>query len=125
MSGVSGNYYTADSAECERYDKKEYVPPASNLTDADLSSGKLAYELNSALGENVFFQTLGEDMHPTLDSTRKTVLLDNGKYVNEKQTDDPAPSTGDSHIIILLASAFTVFCGIALWYKKTKLQPED
>ncbi len=125
MSGVSGNYYTADSAECERYDKKEYVPSASNLTDADLSSGKLAYELNSALGENLFFQTLGEDMHPTLDSTRKTVLLDNGKYVNEKQTDDPAPSTGDSHIIILLASAFTVFCGIALWYKKTKLQPED
>ena len=35
------------------------------VDNADLASGKLAYELNKAAGKNLFFQTIGTETYPT------------------------------------------------------------
>ena len=51
----------------------------------DVVSGKLCYMLNDGAGTTIYYQTLGEDMHPVLDATHKTVVRQGDSYVN---TDD-------------------------------------
>ena len=45
----------------------------AGVSEEDLTSGKLCYELNNALGETRWYQTLGEDDYPLLDNTHKQV----------------------------------------------------
>ena len=51
----------------------------------DVTSGKLCYLLNEGAGKTIYYQTLGEDEHPVLDSTHKMVYSDgNGNYSNNE-----------------------------------------
>ena len=43
------------------------------VSAADLASGKIAYTINQAAGETIYYQTLGTDPYPVLDSTHGTV----------------------------------------------------
>ena len=45
----------------------------AGVVEEDLKSGKLCYEINNALGETIWYQTLDEDDHPLLDNTHKQV----------------------------------------------------
>lgn len=59
---------------------------AYQITPDQVANGELCYMLNEYSGQDtpVWFQTLGEDDHPVLDSTHGIVLLaDNGTYYNE------------------------------------------
>ena len=56
----------------------------------DVVSGKLCYMLNDGAGTTIYYQTLGEDMHPVLDATHKTVVRQGDSYVN---TDDSGISS--------------------------------
>ena len=48
----------------------------------DVVSGKLCFMLNDGAGTTVYYQTLGEDMHPVLDATHKEVVKQGDSYVN-------------------------------------------
>lgn len=61
---------------------KEATPFASNLTDGELKSGELAFKLNEAIKKRVFYQNLGTDAVPTVDSAHAPVNLYGGKYFN-------------------------------------------
>ena len=52
--------------------------------NADLVSGKLAYDMNMALGVTVYFQNLSDtpDANPSLDSARGTVVKNGDKYLS-------------------------------------------
>ena len=56
-------------------------PVATTLEQA--ASGELAYLLNQAAGETVYYQTIGEDQWPVLDSTHGTVYKHGDIYNNE------------------------------------------
>lgn len=79
---ISGFYYTPDCAQAELHYGSTYAPFNSNITAAEVASGKLCYLLNQAAGSDVYFQTIGTDTHPVLDSTHKSVMLVNDEYIN-------------------------------------------
>lgn len=130
---ISGNFYIAGCADSEKYESGAYVDAAANLTADDVSSGKLAYDMNTLLGGEFFFQTIGTDAAPTMDKTHKSVKLVNGKYTNESGTtpggNDPvkptAPATGDStsvYIIITVLAIMTMITAIITGKKKSKAE---
>lgn len=130
---ISGNFYIAGCADTEKYEKGAYVDAAANLTADDVRSGKLAYDMNTLLGGEFFFQTIGTDAAPTMDKTHKSVKLVNGKYTNESGTtpggNDPvkptAPATGDStsvYIIVTVLAIMTMITAIITGKKKSKAE---
>ena len=91
----------------------------STVKAADITSGKLAYELNKAAGKTVFYQTIGTDAAPSPISTSKVVYLVDGAYTNTAPA-APAPApTGDSVVAIALALV-AVSCGAILTMKKVR-----
>lgn len=55
------------------------------ITTDQVASGELCYNLNSANAENPFwFQTIGSDLHPVLDSRSSVVYLKDGVYYNDE-----------------------------------------
>ncbi len=52
---------------------------------AKFASGEVAYTINKNAGEEIFYQLLGTDDHPSLDSSRGQVIL-NGNYENVATT---------------------------------------
>jgi hypothetical protein len=48
----------------------------------DVASGRLCYLLNEGAGQNIYFQTLGEDEHPVLDATHQVVTKNGDTYSN-------------------------------------------
>ena len=65
---------------------------------ADLASGKVTVAINEAAqggytGEYFFYQTLGTDTIPTVDSNSGWVLENNGTYVNGEKPDKPVVTT--------------------------------
>ena len=61
---------------------------ATMVTQEQVASGELCYLLNQDLETPVWYQTLGKDDHPVLDSTHGIVkLADDGTYVNEDKDD--------------------------------------
>lgn len=54
----------------------------SVLSSAELASGKVAVDCNNILGERLFYQNLGTDAVPTVDSAHAPVNLYGGKYFN-------------------------------------------
>ena len=59
---------------------------AEQITPEQVTNGELCYMLNEYSGQDspVWFQTIGEDDHPVLDSTHGIVLLaENGTYYND------------------------------------------
>lgn len=119
---ISGNFYLAGCADAERYEKGGYSDLAANLTSDDVRSGKLAYDMNAALGSEKFFQTIGTDAAPTMDKNgHKSVKLLDGKYTNGSapvKPDDPAPSTGDNAAIWLIAAVVSAACAVITGKKK-------
>ena len=70
---VTNNYITGEA---------DY---ATTFTDDDLASGKLAYDINTAIGKTVYHQNVGirdvdNDTHPVLDSTHAIVFPANNTY---------------------------------------------
>lgn len=130
---ISGNFYIDGCADTEKYENGAYVDAAANLTADDVKSGKLAYDMNTLLGGEFFFQTIGTDAAPTTDKSQKSVKLVNGKYTNEIVTtpggNDPvtptAPATGDStpvYIIAAVLAIMTMVTVIVTGKKKSKAE---
>lgn len=130
---ISGNFYIDGCADTEKYEAGAYVDAAANLTADDVKSGKLAYDMNTLLGGEFFFQTIGTDAAPTTDKSQKSVKLVNGKYTNEIVTtpggNDPvtptAPATGDStpvYIIAAVLAIMTMITVIVTGKKKSKAE---
>lgn len=125
---ISGNFYIAGCADSEKYESGAYVDATANLTADDVRSGKLAYDMNTLLGGEFFFQTIGTDAAPTMDKTHKSVKLVNGKYTNESGTTPvtpTAPATGDStsvYIIVTVLAIMTMITAIITGKKKSKAE---
>lgn len=79
------------------------------VTADKLASGEVAYALNQAIGSTVFYQTIGTDKVPTLDSSSKVVIKEGDKYVNDKAPVNPPdnppvnPGTGDEVLVWVVA----------------------
>ncbi len=125
---ISGNFYIDGCADTEKYEAGAYVDAAANLTADDVKSGKLAYDMNTLLGGEFFFQTIGTDAAPTTDKSQKSVKLVNGKYTNESGTTPvtpTAPATGDStpvYIIAAVLAIITMITVIVTGKKKSKAE---
>ncbi|MDY3784388.1 MAG: hypothetical protein SOZ78_01090 [Eubacteriales bacterium] len=125
---ISGNFYIAGCADTEKYEAGAYVDAAANLTADDVKSGKLAYDMNTLLGGEFFFQTIGTNAAPTTDKSQKSVKLVNGKYTNESGTTPvtpTAPATGDGtpvYIIAAVLAIMTMITVIVTGKKKSKAE---
>lgn len=91
------NYQSVDRALCRMggdnnkfvnnystFATQAYVVPAEAFT-----SGEVTYKLNGGVTNNtaVWYQTLGEDTHPTFDASHQIVFLkDDGTYYNDGTT---------------------------------------
>ena len=66
----------------------------TTVTAEQVGNGELCYLLNGK-ADNVarFYQTLGEDSHPVLDPTHKTVYKDGDAYANGTATGISVPNT--------------------------------
>ena len=102
------------------------VAPRTSL--ADIASGKVAYELNQAIGEEVFYQNLLPtifvvDEYPTPDATHAKVIVSAGQYTNQlfEMNPDVTPPTGDAtvYVVIALAVATVSLAALAV-VKKNK-----
>ena len=65
-------------SNCYEVDGSQVQP----VSTSDVASGKLCYDLNQGIGSNVFYQTLGSDMHPVLIPTHGVVSYEGGQYSN-------------------------------------------
>ena len=125
---ISGNFYIDGCADTEKYENGAYVDAAANLTADDVKSGKLAYDMNTLLGGEFFFQTIGTNAAPTTDKSQKSVKLVNGKYTNESGTTPvtpTAPATGDGtpvYIIAAVLAIMTMITVIVTGKKKSKAE---
>ena len=74
------------------------------ITLADIASGKVAYEINLAAEEDTygdsaykagfaFYQKIGEDSLPSVDSSRGWVVLDGNTYANGTRETEPPETT--------------------------------
>ncbi len=80
-SAVS-NCYTDNSAAVGGKHQGTETDNTVSVSDDDFASGKVCYLINEAAGKTVFYQTLGKDDMPVLDSTHKRVSYADGKYIN-------------------------------------------
>jgi hypothetical protein len=79
-----------------------YGSQASRMTEDDVTSGALCFKLNSDQSEIAWYQTLGVDAHPVLDSTHGIVYLAVDQYCDGTPKGDPvysntAGGTRDDH----------------------------
>ncbi len=90
--------------------------------EADVKSGKVAYEYNQAVGATVLYQDLANGGLPTVEADEDhVVMFENGAYTNPVKSDvtEPgeAPSGGDS-AYIFMALALVSVIGVAAVAKK-------
>ncbi len=89
---------------------------ATVLTDADVKSGKAAYEYNQIVGSTVLYQDLKNGGLPTVEANDKNVVLfENGAYTNP--VEKPSEPTGDAAVYFAVVALISV-CGIAFVAKK-------
>ncbi len=92
-------------------------------SEADIKSGKVAYEYNQAVGATVLYQDLANGGLPTtVKNEEHEVLFADGKYSNpvkEPETTEPPVSepTGDVAPIFMIIAAVSVL-GVAIVAKK-------
>ena len=91
------------------------------VDQAAFTSGEIAYLLNEAVGETVFYQNLIEtlftvDAYPTTDATHAKVVLQGGTYSNQlfEQNPDVTPPTGDATVYVVIALAVSTVSLAAL-----------
>ncbi|MBR6032920.1 MAG: CotH kinase family protein [Bacteroidaceae bacterium] len=91
-SGTIEGYYYQDMSDAMLRGNPRSTNCYSTVPDKNatvimldqVASGELCYLLNQYLDANVWYQTLGEDDHPVLDSTHGVVMLaDDGTYYND------------------------------------------
>ena len=100
---VVDNSYTTYSRMAEQTYYSTFTNSYAAPDEADLKSGALCYKLNEGAGETVFFQKLGEDEYPTLDSERGIVYLStdlfcDGKPKGAVKYSNTEAGTRDEHI---------------------------
>lgn len=110
------NYYLAGDGKIGYMEGDPAVAGTAALAEAvsaeDFKSGKLCYDLNQAIGSDVFRQTLGEDATPTtLTSSLKVIKTAEGAYENV------VVATGDSTLVVVFA-LLAVSTGAVLTLKK-------
>ena len=92
MTGVTFNDMDIPGAACANaaIDDLNYT-----FASEDATTGKLAYEINKALGENIYHQNLSgeKDTYPVPDSNRKMVIKMGDGYGNFSFTTDEAAAT--------------------------------
>ena len=100
------NFYLAGCATNESRFKNDYLD--MNPTDGDkFAYGEVCYKLNQALGEEVFFQTIGTDAFPTFDASHKRVVFDGQNYSNPADAGGN-PSTGDSTMLFAAVAVISL-----------------
>ncbi|MBQ7180305.1 MAG: hypothetical protein IJR87_03325 [Bacteroidaceae bacterium] len=77
---VVNNCYTTYSRIAEQTYLSTITNSYAEPTEEELKSGALCYNMNEAAGENVFYQTLGEDEFPVLNAERGIVYLSTDLY---------------------------------------------
>ena len=107
-SVVENNYYLGEFAYGTSSAGKASGSAPVAVTDAQLASGEVCYDLNADNQEenSVWFQTIGADAYPVLDKTHKIVIYDalNGYHNLTKDEEDginsltPALSEGEGAI---------------------------
>jgi hypothetical protein len=105
-SVLDNNYYLGEFYNGTTSAGKTGGSAPVSVTEGQLASGEVCYNLNEDEYSPVWFQTLGEDAYPVLDNTHKTVLYDayNGYYNLSKDEEDginsltPALSEGEGAI---------------------------
>ncbi|MCR4683418.1 MAG: hypothetical protein K5647_08830, partial [Clostridiales bacterium] len=102
------NFYLAGCASGEARLGKTGVIEFNPTSGTAFEYGEVCYKLNQALGEEVFFQTIGTDRIPTFDSSAKKVVFENGEYKN------PAPASGGSGTTPVTGDPLTVVAIIAV-----------
>ena len=91
----------------------EFVDNNTGWTMDDFTSGKVAYELNREIGEEIFRQNLRADLFevdefPTTDQAHAKVTIVDGDYWNvtfDPNDDLGSPETGDATIYVVIALA--------------------
>ena len=94
------NYQSVDRALCRvggdnnifknnysTFATQAYVVPADAFV-----SGEVTYKLNNGVTtpEATWYQTIGEDQHPTFDRSSQIVFFENGEYINNGSTGETA-----------------------------------
>ena len=85
------------------------------VTEAQLASGEVCYELNGDQTEIGWYQTLGTDQRPTLDATHAQVYMtgrlhcDGTPYEGSTFTNEETEVTQDDHNIV---DGFCSYCGL-------------
>ena len=74
-SGISGCYYLDGTAE--------YGTDAKVITAEQFASGEVCYLLNEGRSDGAWYQNIGSDAFPVLDSTHSAVYFDGESYYNE------------------------------------------
>ena len=108
----------ADVASIQGFGEKWWNMPTNTkgyvgVTEADFASGKVASELNTMSGENIFRQNLNAqlfevDAYPTTDTTHAKVVNIGGVYGNQLfdvDNDAGSPATGDAMVYVVVALA--------------------
>ena len=121
------NFYLAGCAKSEARVGGNYLDMAPTPGDA-FGYGEVCYKLNQALGEEVFFQTIGTDSVPTFDTASKKVIFENGEYKNPAPVNpggqDPTPGgqtppTGDGFVFTAaIALVALLGAGAVLVYRR-------
>ena len=80
-----------------------YGSQATRMTEDDVTSGALCFKLNGDQSEIAWYQTLGVDAHPVLDSTHGIVYLAVDQFCDGTPKGDPvysntAGGTRDDHV---------------------------
>ena len=74
-SGISNCYYLSGTAECGT--------DAKAMTAEQFASGEVCYLLNGGRSDGAWYQNIGSDAFPVLDSTHSAVYFDGESYYNE------------------------------------------
>lgn len=107
-TGYAGNNYVVEGAACADYVSGAYATifgydcsNAVRLPKVDLESGKLAYELNQAIGKETFYQVIGKDAAPTTHKTEGSTVYKNvycdGSVYNYSNTELDTQHKNNEH----------------------------
>jgi len=116
-ANVKNNYWLEGSAKAASSEKVLASPAATSVTAEQLASGEIAYKLNGEQSESVvFYQTIGEDAVPVLDTTHSIVYPVGQKHCDgtpyaavTEYTNDASLSTQDDHDFV---DGFCSYCGV-------------
>jgi len=113
--GLIGNVYLAGNASATYVHNFEALTNVgeNTFTADDLKSGKLCYDLNNAIGTEVFKQTLGKDATPNF--TGESVLKNvDGTFSNPEKEPTPSEPTGDMTVVLFAIALLTLGSAVVI-----------